>query len=1403
MDESTKHQKRNPISQANPVSKLFFWWLNPLFTVGYKRRLESEDLYNVVKEDDSEELGNKLEKEWDKELSKQKHGGKPSLVKALLRMFGLQYLFYGIILFFEEGTKVCQPLLLGRLIRYFTPNSTVSRTDAYLYAMGVSLCAVLLAVAHHPYFFGVQRIGMRMRIACCSLLYRKALRLSNTALGQTTTGQIVNLMSNDVNRFDQAGIFIHFLWVGPLQAIAVIWILWAELGPSTLGGFAVLLLLIPIQAWMGKLFSKLRRKTAIHTDERVKLMNEIISGMRVIKMYCWEKPFGDLVEKVRSSEMKKLCQSGYTRGLILGPFFVSQKMIIFVTFLVFVLGEGGMLTAERVYITVSIYKGIQLSTTLFIPLAVQFLAECRISIDRFKKFLLLGELNPSGQEDKYGLRPKPDDCCVELKNVTAKWDPNLEQYTLNGINTSVAAGNLVAVIGPVGAGKSSLLMSILGELPLIEGNVKVRGKLAYISQQPWVFSASLRQNIIFGNKYEEERYEKILRACALSKDIELMPQGDSTLIGDRGVSLSGGQRARVSLARALYMDADIYLLDDPLSAVDAAVGRHLFNTVIRGMLINKPVILVTHQLQYLKEADHITILKDGEQIGGGTFDELLQSGIDFAALLRPPKEEEEDKKKVRRMESSAPLEINEIGSAMSLGSIEPDFEPETIQLPEQEERREGTVGMSTYVKYFSAGASLFKFTFLVLLNLVAQVSYVMSDWWLSRWSNEEEARHAAIEEDSRLHLIGYNLTNVTIPTVDTYTNVYIFSGIIGGVFVFGLLRALMFFKVAVDASQTLHNRMFSRILRTPITFFDTNPVGRILNRFSKDVGHMDDMLPITFFDFIQCFLLIIGIVIVAGVVNPWVFIPIVPLTVLFLFIRKYYLASSRHIKRLEGTTRSPVFSHLSASLQGLHTIRASGIQEKFTSEFDVHQNLHTETWFLFLATSRWFAVRLDWLCVIFVTTVSFCCVFASESMDAGLVGLSMTYAMTLMGMFQWGVRQSAEVENQMISVERVLEYTNLPSEAPLESEKDKKPPSTWPSKGEIVGDTVCLQYSLDGPLVLKHINFKIRSMEKVGIVGRTGAGKSSLIAMLFRLVEPTGSITIDDIDIKGIGLHDLRNQVSIIPQDPVLFTGSLRKNLDPFCEHNDDSLWKVLGEVQLKEAIADLPGGLEAEVSEGGVNFSVGQRQLICLARAILRKNKILIIDEATANVDPRTDELIQITIREKFYHCTVLTIAHRLNTIMDSDRVLVLDEGRIVEFDSPYHLLKRPDGYFYKMVQQTGAAEATHLMDIAKTSHLTGRHGDKAKDNQHPSGHHGDKTKDNLHLTGHHGNKAKDHPHPTGPHEAKAKDILEVKYTNIPSIDDYGEESTSVKEDGEEEKDSSEKQKLLESEDSDHHVEC
>ncbi|XP_032908320.1 ATP-binding cassette sub-family C member 4 [Catharus ustulatus] len=1292
MEPVPREEKPNPLQDASLCSRLFFWWLNPLFIIGHKRRLEEDDMYKVMPEDSSEKLGEELQWYWDKEVQKAKKRGKtPHLTKAIILCYWKSYLVFGVFTMIEETLKIVQPLILGKIIRFFEnydASNEAALSFAY-YAGALSVCTLILATMHHLYFYHVQRAGMKLRVAMCHMIYRKALRLSNVAMAKTTTGQIVNLLSNDVNKFDQVTIFLHFLWAGPLQAIAVTVLLWMEIGPSCLAGMAVLIILLPVQTGIGRLFSSLRSKTAALTDVRIRTMNEVISGMKIIKMYAWEKSFAELVNGLRRKEIAMVMKSSYLRGLNLASFFVASKITVFMTFMAYVL-LGKPISASKVFVAVSLYGAVRLTVTLFFPSAVERVSESLISIRRIKNFLMLDEVSHFQPQ----LHGSNENIILHVQDLTCYWDKSLETPALQNISFTVRRGELLAVIGPVGAGKSSLLSAVLGELPKDSGLINVTGRIAYVSQQPWVFSGTVRSNILFDKEYEKEKYENVLKVCALKKDMELLANGDLTVIGDRGATLSGGQKARVNLARAVYQDADIYLLDDPLSAVDAEVGRHLFEKCICEALHQKISVLVTHQLQYLRAANQILILKDGKMVGKGTYAEFLRSGIDFASLLKKDEEVVEQQsvpgtpnlKSARNRtfsESSVLSQDSSIHSQKDGAVEQPPGENALAAVPE-ESRSEGKINFKLYRKYFTAGANCFVIFILLVFNILAQVAYVLQDWWLSYWANHQ----------ANLTTNGYNGTYKSEP-LDLNFYLGIYAGLTVATILFGIIRSLLVFQVLVSSGQNLHNRMFQSILKAPVLFFDRNPIGRILNRFSKDIGHLDDLLPLTFLDFVQTLLQIFGVVAVAVAVIPWILIPLIPLFILFIFLRRYFLDTARDIKRLESTTRSPVFSHLSSSLQGLWTIRALKAEERFQKLFDAHQDLHSEAWFLFLTTSRWFAVRLDAICAIFVIVVAFGSLLLAKTLNAGQVGLALSYAITLMGTFQWGVRQSAEVENLMISVERVMEYTELEKEAPWET--NKHPPPEWPNQGMIAFENVNFTYSLDGPLVLRHLSVSIKPREKVGIVGRTGAGKSSLIAALFRLAEPEGRIWIDKYLTSELGLHDLRKKISIIPQEPVLFTGTMRKNLDPFNEYTDEELWNALEEVQLKEVVEDLPNKMETQLAESGSNFSVGQRQLVCLARAVLKKNRILIIDEATANVDPRTDEFIQKTIRKTFAHCTVLTIAHRLNTIIDSDRIMVLDAGRLKEYGEPYILLQEQDSLFYKMVQQVGKTEAASLIETAK----------------------------------------------------------------------------------------------------------
>lgn len=1247
-------------------------------------------------------MGAKLERIWQdvvKEAEERKTT--PSLLKALIRCFGMEFLCIGIPLaVIEIFIRVMQPIFLGWLVSYFSEDSRDDENAGYIYATLVIVCSALFVWTLHPFMLHILHLGMKIRVATCSLAYRKLLRLNRVALKETTPGQLVNLLSNDVNRFDIAVLFTHHLWLGPLQTLLITGCLIHEIGtvPAVVG-VASLLLYAPLQGYFGKLASVYRLKVALRTDERVRLMNEIIGAIQVIKMYAWEVPFQKLVAVARRLEMKEVMKTNYIRGTIVSFIIFAKRFSIFAALLTFAL-TGDMLTAKHVFIVTAYFNILQQNMTVFFPQGITQLAEGLVSVKRLQKIMLLPELKSWPGNDLKKERG------IELSNASAKWDPDQSEFTLSNFSLKIAPGSLVAIVGPVGSGKSSLLNAILGELPLDVGDLHVGGTVSYAGQEPWLFAASVRQNILFGEPMDPIRYKEVVKVCALKTDFEMFPQGDRTIVGEKGVSLSGGQRARINLARALYRQVDIYLLDDPLSAVDAHVSSHLFHDCISKYLHGKTRILVTHQVQYLPFVDQVYVLNNGHLISHGTYAEVKEKGLAsiMGSLVHDNEKAEETADEPEKLVTNPLLKrdspsrhsiisaISSIGHDSKRSSIDPSM-IEFVQTQDPEDRSHGAVGWKIFSGYFKAAGNCVYVLFVILMFVWCQVFASAGDYWITVWIKVEQDYNSTV-------LSSANWYEEWPPSRETC--IYVYTVISIGTIVVTLARSFLFFHLCVRASRTLHNKMFASMTHAKMRFFYNNTSGRILNRFSKDMGAIDEMLPLCMIDAFQIGAQLLGIMILVSAINYWLIIPLFIVSVLGLWIRNIFMTTSRSIKRLEGVTRSPVFSHMNASLNGLTTLRVSGMEVKLIEEFDRHQDLHSSAWFLFIATNRAFGYWLDQLCLVFITVVTFGFLVGSHlGVFGGNVGLAITQAISLTGMLQWGLRQEAEVENHMTSVERVLEYSHLPSEPPMESPPEKRPDPQWPKQGLVEMENLFLFYDLDDPPVLKGLNIQINPGEKVGIVGRTGAGKSSLISALFRLEELQGRIAIDGIDTGMIGVHDLRKKLSIIPQEAVLFNATLRKNLDPFDEHPDDVLWSALQETELKDVVDEMGFGLQSPIQEGGSNLSVGLRQLVCLARAILRNNRVLILDEATANVDPQTDKLIQKMIRNKFGHCTVLTIAHRLHTIMDSDKVLVMDAGSVAEFDHPHVLLKNSNGHLYKMVQQVGGTAAQKLFSIAEESYL------------------------------------------------------------------------------------------------------
>lgn len=1386
MDSSNSKSKPNPRVKASLLSVLLWWWTIDLFKTGYRKVLQTEDLYSPLKTDQSSYLGDRLEKRWKIELeNSRKHKRKASLLRAIFRTFLWEYTVLALMQILNEFfIRLGTPMLLGGLLRYFKKNTTETYETALLYAGGICIATAINVITLNQVVFGAFHVGARIRVATCSVVYRKALRLSKTALGETAPGKVVNLVANDVNRFDLVSIFIHHMWSAPLSTLIIAYFLYIEAGYAGLIGIAAVFVVVPIQSYTGKLSSKFRLQTAMKTDERVRLMDEIISGVQVIKMYAWEKPFCALIETARKLELQVVTKSAYIRGIYMTFNLFTTRMALFCT-LISMLLFGDELSVDKVFVFSSYFNILAHTMSGMFVRGFAEIAECMVAVRRLQHFLMYEEFQDSGHilsnfttsingsinsiskhasnktskpdipyiddeidgyenlddssekrrqnglvvvasdllkntanmmgEKKHFSTMNQETYAVKMSHLTAKWEPSQSENTLEDVNLEIQKGKIYAIIGMVGAGKSSFLSAILGEIEVTGGHVKVNGSLSYAGQEAWVFGSTVRQNILFGQPYDRRLYQKVVKACSLQRDFKQFPQGDQTVVGERGSSLSGGQKARINLARSLYRQADIYLLDDPLSAVDTHVSKHLFEECIQRYLAGKTRILATHQLQYVKNVDAIILIEQGKVTVFSQFQDLLSQRPEYAELLAAESESIEDssleKSSMKRQVSSSSTR-SRTPEASSGGTDDEEEDENSEKFNDGlEGTSRGVVKGPIFIKYFQTGANLCLACTVLLLFICTQFMASLNDYFVPILVNEEETRHYYITQAKLNATNNTSIENHDISSM--YNSIYVYTVIIVGLFCIGITRSLTFYKVCILCSQKLHDMAFSALIRTGMRFFDTNPSGRILNRFSKDMGAIDELLPKAILDAGQICMMMFGSLAVSCIINPLFLIPIVFLGTVFYWIRKVFLRTSKNIKRMEGMTRSPVFTHLNATLNGLSTIRAYCAQDILRKEFDKLQDVHTSTVYMYIVASTAFGFSLDVFCFVFTSLVIFSFLLLQQSFSGGEVGLAITQVMAMTGMIQWGMRQNAEVANQMMSVERVLEYTQIVPEPNLRdrgkfARKIEKQlplpanaPKNWPTDGMIRFRSVYMKYVEDDPPVLKGLNLVINPGEKIGIVGRTGAGKSSLISALFRLAKIDGVIEIDGIDTGSICLEDLRRNISIIPQDPVLFSGTLRRNLDPFNEFTDKALWEVLDEVELKDAVITAGTGLESRVLDRGSNYSVGQRQLVCLARAILRNNRILMLDEATANVDPQTDALIQHTIRKKFAKCTVLTIAHRLNTIMDSNKVLVMDKGRMAEYDHPHILLQNNYSQFKSLVRESDRAMYDQLVKVAKQSYI------------------------------------------------------------------------------------------------------
>ncbi|KAK6454241.1 P-loop containing nucleoside triphosphate hydrolase protein [Scheffersomyces xylosifermentans] len=1313
-----KLYKKSPYDTANVFSRITFDWMGGLMKKGYEKFLTEEDLPALPEELRASSTSEEFNEYW---KGQQANGS--SLFWAISKAFGAKFMLGGVFKGLQDSLAFIQPQLLKLLIRFVNEYSeSVKRGDpipltkGLMIAVSMFIVSVVQTACLHQYFQRAFDLGMKIKSSLTSVIYNKALVLSNETKQESSTGDIVNLMSVDVQRLQDLVQNLQIIWSGPFQIFLCLYSLYGLIGNSMWAGVAIMIIMIPLNAVIARVQKRLQKTQMKNKDERSRLISEILNNIKSLKLYGWEQPYLQRLNHVRNEkELKNLRKMGIFSAFTnftwtLAPFLVSCS-----TFAVFVLTQKDKsLSTDIVFPALSLFNLLSFPLAV-VPMVITNIVEAQVAIARLTKFLTGTEL----QSDAVVKAPrvtKVGDTAVSITNGTFLWskakgDQNYK-VALSNINLNAKKGHLDCIVGRVGSGKSSIIQAILGDLYKLDGEVTIHGKTAYVSQVPWIMNGTVRDNILFGHKYDAEFYQHVLKACALTVDLKILPKGDKTEVGEKGISLSGGQKARLSLARAVYARADVYLLDDPLSAVDEHVGKHLTDHVLgpNGLLKTKCKILATNSIKVLSIADTLNLVSDGRLIEQGTYDDIIkQENSKIRQLIEEfgkkketsPSSEESSKKNdksetgaeelkddvdLANLDSDSDFECGSLRRASDASLIpdeERDVEEEPVEVDEETKARkehleQGQVKWEVYKEYANACNPFNVIVFLstAVLSLTMNVA---SSVWLKHWS-EVNTRY------------GYN------PDIVKYLGIYFLLGI--GFSAATLIQNIfLWILCTIQGSKKLHNKMAVSVLRAPMSFFETTPIGRILNRFSNDVYKVDEVLGRVFSMF---FANSIKVMMTIGVIcfSTWQFVfLILPLLVLYVYYQQYYLRTSRELRRLDSVSRSPIFANFQESLTGVSVIRAYGQEGrfKFLNESRVDRNM--SAYHPAINANRWLAVRLEFLGSVIILGAAGLSILTLKSghLTAGLVGLSVSYALQITQSLNWIVRMTVEVETNIVSVERIMEYSRLTPEAP-EIIEDHRPPQEWPQQGEIKFNNFSAKYRPELDVVLKNINLHIKPREKIGIVGRTGAGKSSITLSLFRIIEAfEGQIDIDDLDTSSIGLADLRHKLSIIPQDSQVFEGTIRSNLDPTGEYNDEQIWNALELSHLKEHVlkmyadrdteSEIPTALDVKLSEGGSNLSIGQRQLMCLGRVLLKMttSNILVLDEATAAVDVETDQILQQTIRSEFKDKTIITIAHRLNTILDSDRIIVLEKGEVAEFDTPANLLKNKDSLFYSLCEQGG----------------------------------------------------------------------------------------------------------------------
>ncbi|XP_062120269.1 ABC transporter C family member 10-like [Humulus lupulus] len=1250
-DKDDVHDSVTPFYKAGWFSKFSFWWLNSLMKKGREETLKEEDIPRLRKVDRAESCYLMFLEQLDKQKKKDGFSSQPSVLKIIIFCHWKEILVSGFFALLKVLSLSVGPLLLNAFILVAEGKQSF-KYEGYVLVITLFIAKNIESISQRQWYFRSRLIGVQVKSLLTAAIYNKLLRLSNSARIVHSSGEIMNYVTVDAYRIGEFPFWFHQIWTTTLQICIALVILAQAIGLATIAALVAIIFTVMCNAPLSKLQNKFQTKLMMAQDERLKALSEALVNMKVLKLYAWETHLKNVVERLRKVEVKWLSAVQFQKAYNSLLFWSSPILISAASF-----GACYFLNvplhANNVFTFVATLRLVQEPVRL-LPDVVSVVIQAKVSFTRILNFLGAPELQMARIRNNSTLGKVNN--AIVIESADFSWKDNLSKPTLRNINLLVSPGQKMAICGEVGTGKSTLLAAILGEVPNVRGNIQVYGKIAYVSQTAWIQTGTIQENILFGSPMEGKRYRETLERCSLVKDLELLPYGDLTEIGERGVNLSGGQKQRIQLARALYQNADVYLLDDPFSAVDAHTATSLFNEYVMEALSERTVLLVTHQVDFLPAFDSVLLMYDGEILESAPYHQLLSISQEFQDLVNAHKETAgtERPAHINPAEKQG-IYSNEIKKSYTDMEFKASKGDQLIKL---EEREVGNRGLKPYKQYLNQNKGYLYFSISFLGHFVFCITLIWQNSWMA--------------------------ANVDNPSVSTLwlISVYLLIGI-GSILIL-VFRSHYVALLGINASKSLFSQLLNSLFRSPMSFYDSTPLGRILSRVSSDLSLVDLDVPFTLCVAVGTCINVATNLGVLAVITWQVLIVSIPTVYLAYLLQRYYFATANELMRLNGTTKSKLANHLAESMAGAITIRAFEEEERFFAKNLKLIDINASPYFHSFAANEWLIQRLETLSATILASASlFMVLLPPDTFSSGFIGMALSYGLSMNMALVVCVQNQCTIANYIVSVERLNQYMFIPSEAP-EVIDENRPPTNWPDVGKVEIHELQIRYRANTPLVLRGISCTFEGGHKIGIVGRTGSGKTTLIGALFRLVEPTGGkIIVDGIDITTIGLHDLRSRFGVIPQDPTLFNGTVRFNLDPLSRHSDSEIWEVLGKCQLKEAVQEKEGGLDSLVLDDGSNWSMGQRQLFCLGRALLRRSRILVLDEATASIDNATDSILQKTIRIEFADCTVITVAHRIPTVMDCTMVLAMSDGQIVEYDEPMKLMKKEGSLFGKLVNE------------------------------------------------------------------------------------------------------------------------